>query len=129
MKKIVYLLMLIVMLFLIGCSDDRKESHSFSPAMAASGMSFLAGTNEVFYGDFEELFDPQLDASFVREKYELVNRTKADRSSISTLAYITYENGKSLLVQLRHDPDPDKYYIYNVIEVPEDVAAFFEEEL
>lgn len=111
-------------MFLSGCKDGNELPDTSSPGMTTSGMNFIAASDEVFYEDFKMLFDDQRSEDFIREKYELVKRIKTDRSAVSTLTLVRYEDDKQLLVQLRHDWDTDEYLIYNVIEVPEEVAAF-----
>ncbi|RXJ04494.1 hypothetical protein DS745_03680 [Anaerobacillus alkaliphilus] len=126
MKNVAFVLLLII---LSGCKGESELPDTSSPGMTTSGMNFIAASDEVFYEDFKKLFDDQRSEDFIREKYELIKRTKTDGAFISTLTLVRYENNKALLVQLRHDRDKDEYLIYNIIEVPEEVAAFFEEEI
>lgn len=43
------------------------------------------------------------------------------------MTLVKYENGKTLLIQIVYDTKTEEYLIHDVVEVPEDVAAFFEE--
>lgn len=107
----------------------NNETEITSPAQTAGKMNFIAGSNEVFYNDFKALFDKQREESFIRNKYELIKQIRTDKSLISTLALVRYENNKLLLIKLRHDIKTGEYLIYDVIQVPEETASFFKEEL
>lgn len=124
MRKLVCLFTLLLVIFLTGCNGKVN-----SPALTAANMNFFARVDDVFYDDFADLFDKDnVEENFILNKFELVNSIKSDSSSIATLAFIRYDNSKALLVQFSHDIDTDKYLIYNVIEVPEEIAAFLKEE-
>ncbi|MGM8216680.1 hypothetical protein ACLIA0_14170 [Bacillaceae bacterium W0354] len=125
MKKLLMSLFLLLIL-LTGCKSDELSDTS-SPAMTISKMDFLSG--DLLYEDFKKLFEDGKENEYIKKKYELVRQTRANRSIIYTFSLIRYENNKSLLVHLRHDKDSDDYYIHDVIEVPDDVASFFEKEL
>lgn len=123
MRKIICFISFI--LLLAGCKEEMN-----SPAQTAANMNFFAGLDDASFEDFEGLFDEQRDERFIRDKYKLVNQLKGDSdASISTLAFIEYDNNKTAFVQLRHDVDSDKYVIYDVFEVPEEVATFLKEKL
>ncbi|MDC3417082.1 hypothetical protein [Aquibacillus salsiterrae] len=128
MKNILSLTLLLFIIFLSGCKDDEDLVDTSSPLLTASKMNFLS--DDLFYADFKKLFVDSSDDEFIKKKYELVRQISDSKdSTISTLALIQYENNKTLLLQLKHDTDTDKYLIRNVIELPEEIASFFEEEL
>lgn len=130
MKKIIYLCLVFSTLVLTGCVDENKDAKINSPAQTAFDMSFYASSDRVFYNDFKELFDEQRDDDFIRNRYELVKQIQGDSGgATSTLALIEYQNNETVLVQLRYDTDTGKYMIYNVIEVPEEIATFLKNEL
>lgn len=125
MKKIIYYTCFILLLALTGCNNENEIADTSSPGAAAAAMNFLASLDDVFYDEFKDLFYEQRDEHYIRGKYELIQETKTAGASISTLAIVTYQNNNTLLVQFIHDRETDEYFIYDVIEVPEEVAAFF----
>ncbi|WP_417897689.1 hypothetical protein ABN702_15525 [Bacillus haimaensis] len=127
MKKIWFVSLLLLMTFLSGCKDDTEVSNTDSPHRTAFMMDFLAESSEGSSKEFEELFAEGNDQEFIQERFDLIKQIQTNGSSVTTMTLVTYENGKPLLVQLVYDTKTEEYLIHNVVEVPEDVAAFFEE--
>jgi hypothetical protein len=114
-------------ILLSGCKESNEVVDISSPMMTASTMNFLA-SSDILYEDFKKLFVANRDEDFIHSKYELVKKSETG-ALISTLSLVRNLDGKTLLIQLWHDIESDQYLIYDVIEVPDDVAAFFEENL
>lgn len=127
LKKLWIVSFLLLVTFLSGCKDDTKESNTVSPHRTAFMMDFLAASSEGSSKEFEDLFAEGIDHEFIQERFDLIKQSQTNRSSVTTMTLVKYENGKPLLVQLIYDTETEEYLIHNIVEVPEDVATFFEE--
>lgn len=115
------------MTFLSGCKDDTEVSNTDSPHRTAFMMDFLAASSEGPSKEFEDLFAEGIDQVFIQERYDLIKQIQTNGSSVTTMTLVKYENDKTLLLQLVYNTKTEEYLIHNVVEVPEDIAAFFEE--
>ncbi|MBM7619693.1 hypothetical protein JOC95_001545 [Bacillus tianshenii] len=128
MKKVWFVSLLLLVTFLSGCKEDSEFPNSDSPHRTAFMMDFLAASSEGSSKEFEELFAEGIDQEYIQERLDLIKQTQTNGSSVTTMTLVKYENGKALLVQLIYNTDTEEYLIHDVVEVPEDVAAFFEEQ-
>jgi hypothetical protein len=124
-KKVIFLFILLLVL-LSGCKEEENLVDTSSPNRTSFSMNFLS-TSDATYEEFKKLFVDERDEQFIQNKFELVKQTQTKKSSVSTLSIVRYLDGKPLLIQLWHDTEKDEYLIYDIIDVPEDVAAFFED--
>jgi PBP1b-binding outer membrane lipoprotein LpoB len=121
------ILILFMMIFLTGCEDDKNEWEPNSPSRASFLMDFYGHQDN--FEDFKTLFMDGIDEDIIRNNYETIRNNQSERSSVGTITLVKYDNDKIVLVEFKHDTKNQKYLIYNIVEVPEEVSAFFEEEL
>lgn len=129
LKKVLFVSLLLFVLFLSGCKEESEFPNTDSPHRTAFMMDFLTASNEGSSKEFEELFAKGFDHEYIQERFDLIKQIQTNGSSVTTVTLVKYENDKALLVQLIYDTETEEYLIHDVVEVPEDVAAFFEETL
>jgi hypothetical protein len=121
------ILILFLLILLTGCEDDKIGWEPNSPSRASFLMDFYGHQDN--FEEFRTLFMEGIDEDIIRSNYETIRNYQSERSSVGTMTLVKYDNGKSVLVEFKQDTDSPKYLISNIIEVPEDVSSFFEEEL
>jgi hypothetical protein len=121
------ILILFFMLLLSGCEDDNNGWEPNSPSRTSFLMDFYA--HQENFEEFKSLFMDGIDENIIRNNYETIRNNQSERSSVGTMTLVKYDNGKVVLVELKQDTDKQRYFIYNIIELPEDVSTFFDKEL
>jgi hypothetical protein len=115
------------MILLTGCEDDKNGWEPNSPSRASFLMDFYGHQDN--FEEFKTVFMDGIDEDIIRNNYETIRNNQSERSSVGTMTLVKYDNGKSVLVEFKHDTNKQEYLINNIIEVPEDVSSFFEEEM
>ena len=128
MNKSYGVLLLLLTIFLTGCSEDDKAWGPYSPLNTSSLMKQAA--NQDNYALFETLVLEGFDEESINEMYETVRSTATESAEINSFTLVTFDNGKTLLVHLTPDASEEgEVLIQDVIEIPAEMASYIKDEL
>ena len=124
MKKtrLLFSLIIISTLFLISCTK-AKTLEADSPVNTSILIKNYidAGNYEAFKG----LFSEGLENSISKEDFNKLKDISTAGSSHSLYDIITFENGEMLLIKLSSVEIDGKYKVEDIIQIPEDFKALF----
>ncbi|MGN0028091.1 MAG: hypothetical protein ACI33I_13970 [Clostridium sp.] len=126
MKKSTLLFSLIIIssLFLLSCTKDKSMKPN-SPINASIMLkNYIDAEN---YEGFNDLFSDDLKNSVSKEDFEKLKNISTSGSDHSLYNIITFENGEMLLVKLYQIEATSEYKVENVMKVPEEFKALFDE--
>lgn len=127
MKRIFSVLSLLFLLLLIACSDDDKAWEPYSPENTSSLMMQYA--NQENYEGFKSLILEGYEEDSMKQMYETTMQAVSQSAGVSTLTLVSFDNGKSLLVHFTPQTEEGEVLIQDIIEIPEEMAAYIEEGL
>lgn len=123
----------IIMLFLVmvGCQNPNLQetpSETINELYAAL-TGDLGTTIEPYYEDYVNLFNEYAKENATKEKFQGLRNVigSSTGGSQSTFSMMTFNNGSIMLVQLDLNSKTDKYEIYNIYVVPEEMRYYFED--
>lgn len=123
----------IIMLFLVmvGCQNPNLQetpSETINELYAAL-TGDLGTTIEPYYEDYVNLFNEYAKENATKEKFQGLRNVigSSTGGSQSTFSMMTFNNGSIMLVQLALNSKTDKYEIYNIYVVPEEMRYYFED--
>ena len=128
MNKSYGVLLLLLTIFLTGCSEDDKAWEPYSPLNTSSLMNQAAIQDN--YALFETLVLEGFDEESINEMYETVRSTATKSAEINSFTLVTFDNGKTLLVHLTpYASEEGEVLIQDVIEIPSEMASYIKDEL
>ena len=128
MNKPYGVLLLLLTIFLTGCSEDDKAREPDTPLNTTSLMKQAA--NQDNYALFKTLLLEGYDEESINEMYETVRSTATDSAAINSFTLVSFDNGKTLLVHLTPvGSEEGEVLIQDVIELPAEIASYIKDEL
>lgn len=131
MKMLKRILIIMLFLVMVGCQNPNLQetpSETINELYAAL-TGDLGTTIEPYYEDYVNLFNEYAKENATKEKFQGLRNVigSSTGGSQSTFSMMTFNNGSIMLVQLALNSKTDKYEIYNIYVVPEEMRYYFED--
>lgn len=124
-KGIVTLCIIIACLGLISCSKD-KVVKSDTPTNTAMVMKNAIDSKN--YEAFNKLFSEDRKGIITEKDFNEFNKVSTAGASHKLYTTISFTNGEMLLIKLTTEKINGEYKIEDVVQVPDEMKAFFEDE-